>query len=399
MLGLIRGRGQELVRGRGQEGGAVAVIVGLVVAMFVLTGVAALAIDGGSIYTQRRAAQNGADAASLALAQICAKDLTDTRCADTAAVRADLKGLASANAGSGNPPSIFEICAGGADALTKFNACPTPAGTALTDCPIWPASLPSDANWVAVKTRIFVPRVFAGLGDGTYAGKTVQACARAAWGPLTQEVIKLPFTIGTCEYTHATGVPIPATTDQIAAGHYGTETALGFNYNNTAACASWNGHDFPGGFGWTDRQPDCTAATLVGGWLGSVTPVSNGIGGGNSCETQLKSFIGKDVNLPIFDCVNANKIFCPAGHSTSSTWYHVATYALFHITALDVTGQVNTGTTNPPGTPSQAAKDYCALVTNDNKCIYGYFKKGVSLEGDMGGAGTSGLTKVVRVAG
>ena len=392
---------RRLIRGRGQERGAVAVIVALVVGMFVLTGVAALAIDAGSLYNQRRVVQNGADAASLALAQICAKNLADPLCpantdlVNTAALKTYLTGLAAANATS-DAPSIFEICGGGTDGQ-KFGVCA--GGSALTDCSIvLPSWLPADANWVQVKTRTFVPRVFSGLANNAFTGKTVQACARAAWGPLSSEVIKLPFTISTCEFTHATGVTLPATDAQINAGTYGVETALAFDYKvnpTPAACASFNGHDFPGGFGWTDRQPDCTAATLVGGWLGSQTPESNGIGGGNGCAAQLFSYVGKDVNLPIFDCVNDDKIFCPAVHSTSSTWYHLATFAFFHITALDVTGTVRDLT--PP--PSAAARAYCNLVSKDNKCIYGYFKAGISSDGTMGDTGTSGLTKVVLVAG
>jgi len=368
--------------------------------MFVLTGVAALAIDAGSLYNQRRVVQNGADAASLALAQICAKNLADPLCpaktdlVNTAALKTYLTGLAAANATS-DAPSIFEICGGGTDGQ-KFGVCT--GGSALTDCSIvLPSWLPADANWVQVKTRTFVPRVFSGLANNAFTGKTVQACARAAWGPLSSEVIKLPFVISGCEFTHATGVTLPATDAQINAGTYGVETALAFDYKvnpTPAACASFNGHDFPGGFGWTDRQPDCTAATLVGGWLGSQTPESNGIGGGNGCATQLIDFIGKDVNLPIFDCVNDDKIFCPAVHSTSSTWYHLATFAFFHITALDVTNNQVAG-----GTPSAAAQAYCNLVSKDNKCIYGYFKAGISSEGTMGDTGTSGLTKVVLVAG
>lgn len=58
-------------RARGQT----AVLVGLLLSLGVLTGLVALAVDGGSALLQRRNMQNGADAASLAVAQLLAANV------------------------------------------------------------------------------------------------------------------------------------------------------------------------------------------------------------------------------------------------------------------------------------------------------------------------------------
>ncbi len=56
-------------------------IVAVVLGGGVLLGASALAIDVGNMMFERRQLQNGADASSQKLAQICAKDLT--KCSTT----------------------------------------------------------------------------------------------------------------------------------------------------------------------------------------------------------------------------------------------------------------------------------------------------------------------------
>ena len=58
----------------GADSGAVAVVVA--VAMLALLGAAALAVDVGSLYSERAQLQNGADAAAIAIAQACATNAT-----------------------------------------------------------------------------------------------------------------------------------------------------------------------------------------------------------------------------------------------------------------------------------------------------------------------------------
>ncbi len=57
---------------RRRDRGAVALIVTVLFAGGVLMGVAALTVDVGQLYSERRQLQNGADAAALSLAKVCA---------------------------------------------------------------------------------------------------------------------------------------------------------------------------------------------------------------------------------------------------------------------------------------------------------------------------------------
>lgn len=381
----------RLIRPRHRERGAVAVIVAVVAGAFVLTGVAALTIDAGSLYAERRVVQNGADAASLALAQICAKDIADPSCANTSY----LEGLAGDNATDDNLTSIHSVCGSGPEGGSLG---PCPVGTTLIDCTALSTSLPVNVNWVEVKTRTLsasstplMRRFFAGFGGDADDGKTVQACARAAWGPAATGTATLPFSFSACEWDHATGAtPGPPV--------YGVETAIALNYasgKKPAPCADFNGHDFPGGFGWLDREPDCSVDIVPGDWAGSVTPDSNGVGGGE-CNDLIKLMVGEVVYLPVFDCVNSVQIYCTTDeHPTSKQWYHIAGLAAFHLTGVNVTGQLK----DMAGVGG-AAKAYCAKVSKDNKCLYGYFTEGLVPVGTIGGPTTPNFgAKVVQVAG
>src|SRR4029450_2782815 len=86
-------------RGR-HDAGAVAVIVSVLVGTGVILGTLALSVDIGAIMSERRELQNGADASSRALAQLCAKK--DPACTDDPSAPVDaataVKPLADANA-------------------------------------------------------------------------------------------------------------------------------------------------------------------------------------------------------------------------------------------------------------------------------------------------------------
>lgn len=71
-----------------EERGGIAVVVAILMVM--LLGFAAISIDVARLYSERAQLQNGSDAAALMLAHKCAKNESDTNCAATAPMAADL---------------------------------------------------------------------------------------------------------------------------------------------------------------------------------------------------------------------------------------------------------------------------------------------------------------------
>lgn len=173
--------------------GAVVVLVGILLAGGVLSGLLAIVVDMGRVYTERRVVLNAADAGALALAQHCAKG--DSRCnGDTTA--AWLTSLSGANSPDG-ATSVSLICG----ASSKLGTCP-PTTTKWNDCQ------PVDStftNWVRVRTRtqsaggdLFFPAIFAGLLDGSNKELAVSGCSQAAWGPPATAEVPLPFMLPIC---------------------------------------------------------------------------------------------------------------------------------------------------------------------------------------------------------
>ena len=86
----------EVVQPKDRERGAINVMVAVL--MVSLLGFAAIAVDVGMLYAERTKLRNGADAAALAIAQKCARNVNDADCAATSPLARD---LANKNAGDG----------------------------------------------------------------------------------------------------------------------------------------------------------------------------------------------------------------------------------------------------------------------------------------------------------
>ena len=78
------------------ERGAVSVVVALL--LVVLLSFGAIAVDVGMLYAERTQLRNGADAAALAMAQKCSRDLNDVNCSTVSSLAA---GLTNGNATDG----------------------------------------------------------------------------------------------------------------------------------------------------------------------------------------------------------------------------------------------------------------------------------------------------------
>ena len=156
------------------ERGAVAVLVAILLGGGVLLGMGALVVDVGQLYQERAELQNGADAAAVGVAKSCALGACDPAAAVTYAD-------GNASALTGGTAGVSLVCGSG-----TLGGCPASTG-AMTDCPPPPAG----ANFVDVSTSTrtasgstLLPPVFARtvLGNGSYRGTTVRACAQAEWG-------------------------------------------------------------------------------------------------------------------------------------------------------------------------------------------------------------------------
>jgi hypothetical protein len=386
---------------RRNETGAVAIIVAVVVGTGVLLGAAAISIDVGSLYAQRRQVQNGADAAALSLAETCVRT---GHCMASASLVLSLSTLAGQNGMTtlgdiGNQPSYaVGLCAKNLPAgmtnlppagMTNLPLCNTSSGT-FVDCPALPSSLAGvpyveahTQTWVN-GTHVLPPIVAKALGFG---GSNVQACARAAFGqagPASENT--LPIAMSYCDWKSAVGYvnALNPGTFQLPPqdpwpGYNTTsnpwpsaEVSVATAKNSVDTCPTWNGHTAPGGFSWLSQTGSGCSANVVNGWVDG-TP-------GNNYSCDLTPYYGKMVFLPIFDCVTdviVNPII-PTGqpnatncttsaHGNNNTHYHIAGYATFYLSGWHFSGSSN-GSIKPPNS---------APCPGSGRCMTGWFTQGL----------------------
>jgi Flp pilus assembly protein TadG len=375
ILGLARPMLRLLSR---DERGAIGVLIALLIGGGVLLGMGALAIDVGQLYQNRAELQNGADAAALAVADSCALG----SCAQGLATQ-----YAPANASrlTGFRAGVDLVCGSG----TGMTACSASTGT-LVDCPPAPSA---GTNYVDVHTSTrtgggstLLPPVFARalLGNGSYLGTNVKACAQAEWGnPSTANTIA--FTISACSwYVYTTNgssfaqpPPYPPNTaptpsqDHILFEH-------GSQGSKTTGCPPYqpSGQDAPGNFGWTNDSGSCSTF-ISGGSYGGNTGASTTA----DCQTALQN-----------DWANKTVVYLPVYSAISGTGAGV-TYTLLGFAAFVVTGYHITG--------SFKANDWLNSANNctgNDFCIDGYFTHGlIPSTGGLGGRGLG--ASIVELSG
>jgi Putative Flp pilus-assembly TadE/G-like len=357
---------------RRDERGAVAVIVALLIGGGVLTGMGALVIDVGQLYQERGELQNGADAGALGVAKSCALGSC------TPAVASQ---LADGNASSltGGTAGVPLVCGSG-----SLGSCPPSTGT-LTDCPPPP---PAGTNFVDVHTATLtaggstlLPPVFAGtlLGNSSYQGTNVQACAQAEWGP-PAAATTVALTISACEWDLATqqgtsfapAPPYPedpepaASFDQVLTADPGNGDGCG-----TEAA----GADGPGTFGWAaDATGNCTLPVS-----GSSFPVSAGGSMSPACQTVLQD--AQQDQIPILVPVYVS-VTDPADPT-----YLLQGFAEFVVTGYNL----------PGGFAAEDWLDSANSCQSTTYCVNGYFVQAVipstgSISGPSLGASIIDLT-------
>jgi Flp pilus assembly protein TadG len=361
----------------GSDEGAFAVLFAIVMSA-VLFGIGAIVVDVGGIYAESRQLQNAADATVLAATEDCASNAACTSAGERVAV-ATLADLNSNDATS----TVSEVCGRGA-ALSSCAA--SAAAPARWDC----GPVPATGNFVQVRvatrrpggSALLPPRFSRALpGRGAYAGTSVRACARAAWGAPSFINGVLPLTFSVCEYNSFTSNgtifqpagPYPSPTP------WPVEKAIYFHQTTLAPhCGQGpSGADVPGGFGWLTPGSGCQLAEVVGGWYSDST----GRSAPSGCD--IASLVGKVIDIPIYDALTG---------TGSNAKYELKGFAPFFLTgyyaqASDKVASMVDGKTK---CPSNSASD---------SCIKGFFTHDLVPASGSIGPGPGLGTIVVQLTG
>jgi Flp pilus assembly protein TadG len=317
------------VERRADDRGAIAVMTAIVGSV-VLVGSAALALDVGQLYSERRQLQNGADAAAIAIAQSCARGLADAAAPCNTGLGA---ALVNGNALDGRS-QVSRIC-GTAPGLAS---CPASSSSGAS-CP--PAATASP-RYVEVHVRtgtadgsnVVSPAFLRVLpGFDSYAGTTVAACARAGYGAPGNVISELPIGVSQCvvdryKTTHGGtfGPSTLTTATSTELKHW--EAALELHKASGPCATGGSGSTAPGHFGWLDTS-GCSIETT----LGALVPGDSGNSNPNTTlgctDSYLAERLGKVVYLPIYDSVTG---------TGSDAQYRVVSFAAFLFTGWELSG-------------------------------------------------------------
>jgi len=337
--------------------GAIGVLIAVLIGGGVLLGMAALVVDVGQIYQNRTELQNGADAGALAAARQCALGT----CALASATSTALTYTnANASALTGHAAGVTAVC--GSDGLGD---CSGVVGTGLTNCPPDPTN---GLNFVDVlaSTRLangstLLPPVFGRtlVGNGTYDGTTVKACAQAEWG-YAEQSNSLALTISVCQWQ-----------DLIASGGGFNTLVPVYIKGKAKACAGPAGLNIPGGFGWlnTTSPSSCTAKIDL---TTDTTVTKTGNSVTSACQNALVADVSSYVSghpvtvfVPVFGCPNPPVPGCPVANTGSSATYYV----------IGLAGFVVSGYKSIPGLRPDAGTN--SACTGNAPCLEGYFTPGL----------------------
>jgi Flp pilus assembly protein TadG len=369
----------RLARLRGAEPrdeGAVALLAAVLFGFGVILGMAALTVDVGRLYAERRQLQNGADAAALAVAQDAARNCSSGSCAP--ASRAAF--YANANAKDG-ASAVVEVCGAGWSAVGGCGAQATPA---ITQCPAVPGGT---TRWVRVRTATLssggstlLPPWFARAlaGNNGYSGTRVFACAEAGLGAPSALTASLPLALSLCEWRSYTSnganftPPPPYSTYPVSAEH-----AIRFHDTPLSPhCGSGPAGGLTSGFGWLATGSGSCATPLTDQrWVndkpGSSVP--------NACRSGLSALVGRTVFVPVYD----NTI----GLTGTNGRYHISGFAAFFLTGYSL-----------PGSQRSSIASGASYCPPAESCVYGWFTQALAPVGGMSG-GTPRGTSVVRLVG
>lgn len=344
-----------LKRETGHDEGAVAVIMAILLAGGVLLGMAALVVDVGQIFAEKRQLQNGADAVALAAAQECVKNPATcqpgTSLLGNSAIASSLRKYAQDNARGTSDVTCAKVgqCSDSTADYDRLNRCPSQTGK----------------NYVEARTRTlksnnstFLPPVFgrAVLGSN-YAGTTVTSCAQAGWFGISAAA-SFKFTLSVCEwekYTSAGYADPPPYSSPPPGEVKSREQVITYHDVSQLDCRS-GPFLTPGGFGWL--APKKGACDVVWDLSQSARPGwllgEDGAAPADGCPLALSNNLYTIVYLPVHDQIDT---------VNGKTWYHIKGFAAF----------VLTGWANIQGIKDHPGFAHQTCNANGDKCFFGVF--------------------------
>lgn len=399
------------MRETSSEQGAIGVLFGILVLTGVVIGMMALTVDVGNMMYERRQLQNGADAASLALADECARDadncladhdeLLNANAPSDSLAQYDLTrayapdGACGRGLSNPNLPNCATADSSYTPDIADLSLCP-PLPTWLRDEP--------DIPYVETYTRTesndpnddtLLPSYFAQALVGGPDQSSISACARAAWGTPSQVSASVPITISSCEWEEQT-----SSGTNYLDGPKGADPGYGSHPDQTAMPTAvqeitillhttspspeldpciWNHKDTAGGFGWVDpTSGSCEAEVTTGDWL-NIDPGNNVP---SSCEDKFAGLWKTVVSIPVFDC-RLKSLSVPEGDVPDSancnpatndgvggahTYYHVVGWAKFYVSGYKLGGG--------PAVTRNSIVTGNAPCSGDERCLSGWYVQG-----------------------
>lgn len=315
---------------RSSDSGSSAIIVAL--SMLVIFGLIGLSVDVGAALAKRQEAQNGADAAALAVASQCLISKTAANCpGDYGAARS----IALSNERTDDTAHVE-------DGDIEYNT---------------PGAHHVRVTVTAEQRSWFLPAVVT-----DHDAFTVRRVATANYGSPTAGTVTIPITAQQC--TFPASPPEPGYEEIV-------EIWLPQNHGNAQDATCSGGTHPSGGFGWLEGS-DCTAEVSVGDDI--TVGSSTGISPPNGCKHPAKS---KDYfkDLVAARTTALIPLFDISSGSGSGATYTITRFAVFELTGF----QSQTGNMHDAATTCAGAQPSWASST----CFQGVFLTFLDDPGDF----------------
>ena len=347
---------------RSPEGDDGVILVWVALMLVALVGMGALVIDIGALYVERRELQNGADAASLAVAQDC------------------VAGDCGSGGGAVQAQKYADLNANdGISALDPSTPCGV--GPGLATCSTGaPSGADGASGWVRVGTSTKDPDGGSEVSFllapviSSLAGKTVTASAVAAWGPMGGGAV-VPLVFSQCEWEALNG--------SIEEGRLPTGvkaiTFHGTNPSSVDCPIGTSGLDLPGGFGRVDAE-NCEADLTAGEWADVDT------GADLAADCDVLSWQDEEVVIAIFDETN--------GENGANGAYGIVGFAGFKVLGYRIVSSRGGGGVQTYGETGGS----CTPESPSDQYLCGEFTA-VSTDGGDFGTGPDFGARIIKMVG